>query len=90
MPHQRQGLCGAIAGGCGVIVFKGKKEYDYAIKEKIRPIFVLCPTCDGVGFVLFESFEFAGFEEPMGLIRAKCEKCGGAGEVILPHKNPEK
>ena len=58
-------------------------------EEKARPIFVVCPTCDGVGFVLFESFEFAGFEEPRGLIRANCEKCGGSGEIVVPPENPE-
>jgi len=51
-------------------------------EEKVRPIFVVCPNCEGVGFVLFESFEFAGFEEPRGLIRANCEKCGGSGEIM--------
>lgn len=51
-------------------------------EEKVRPIFVVCPTCEGVGFVLFESFEFAGFEEPRGLIRANCEGCGGTGEIM--------
>lgn len=58
-------------------------------EEKIRPIFVVCPTCEGVGFVLFESFEFAGFEEPRGLMRAKCEKCNGSGEIIVPPENSE-
>lgn len=51
-------------------------------KEKARPTFVVCPTCEGVGFVLFESMEFAGFEEPRGLIRANCEKCDGSGEIM--------
>ena len=58
-------------------------------EEQTRPIFVVCPTCEGVGFVLFESMVFAGFEEPRGLIRAKCEKCGGIGEIIAPPENPE-
>lgn len=52
------------------------------IEEKARPIFVVCPTCEGAGFVLFESMEFSGFEEPRGIIRAKCEKCGGFGEIM--------
>lgn len=57
--------------------------------ERIRPTFFVCPTCEGVGFVLFESFEFAGFEEPRGLIRAKCEKCGGSGEVTELPRNTQ-
>jgi hypothetical protein len=50
--------------------------------EKARPIFVVCPTCDGVGFILFESIAFAGIEEPDGLIRSKCDMCGGTGEIV--------
>ena len=66
---------------------KYRDNYDSIVwksepKEKIRPIFVVCTRCYGVGFVLFESFEFAGFEEPTGLIRTKCEMCDGTGEII--------
>ena len=52
-----------------------------------RPVFINCPRCEGVGFILFESIIFVGFEEPIGLIRAKCEICGGDGEII--YTNPE-
>jgi DnaJ-class molecular chaperone len=58
-------------------------------EEKIRPIFVVCPTCEGVGFVLFESIAFDKIEEPSGLIRAKCERCGGSGEIVKPIPSPE-
>ena len=51
-------------------------------EERARPIFVVCPTCDGVGFVLFESIAFAGIEEPDGIIRVKCDMCGGTGEIM--------
>lgn len=51
-------------------------------KERIRPIFVVCPQCEGIGFILFDSVGFIGFEEPKGLIRTTCEKCGGTGEVV--------
>jgi len=57
-------------------------------EEKIRPIFVVCPDCDGVGFVLFESMGL-GFEEPTGFIREKCKMCGGSGEITEPTPNPE-
>lgn len=42
---------------------------------------MVCPTCEGVGFVLFESMGI-GFEEPTGFIRTKCETCGGGGEIM--------
>jgi DnaJ-class molecular chaperone len=58
-----------------------------ADRERIRPTFINCPRCEGVGFILFESIIFVGFEEPSGLIRAKCEICGGDGEII--YTNPE-
>ena len=62
-------------------------ETKEATRERTRPIFINCPRCEGVGFILFESMGFVGFEEPIGLIRAKCEICGGDGEII--YKNPE-
>lgn len=53
-----------------------------ATQERIRPIFIVCPQCEGVGFILFDSEGFIGFEEPRGLMRMECEKCGGTGEII--------
>ena len=66
----------------------GKKpETEEVAREGIRPTFINCHRCEGVGFILFESMGFVGFEEPIGLIRAKCEICGGDGEII--YRNPE-
>jgi DnaJ-class molecular chaperone len=57
-----------------------------ATRKGIRPVFINCPRCEGVGFILFESMGFVLFEEPIGLIQAKCEICGGDGEII--YTNP--
>ncbi len=58
-------------------------------EEKTRPIFVVCPTCEGVGFILFEGIISIPFEDPTDLVRMKCEKCNGTGEIIQPPPNPE-
>jgi DnaJ-class molecular chaperone len=59
------------------------------MKEKTRPTFVLCPLCEGVGFIMFEGAISISFEDPTGLARIECEKCNGTGEVIQPPSNPE-
>jgi DnaJ-class molecular chaperone len=59
------------------------------MKEKNRPTFVVCPLCEGVGFVMFEGVISISFEDSTDLVRIKCEKCNGTGEMIQPPSNPE-
>lgn len=61
-----------------------KVEAIEATTEKIRPIFFICPRCEGVGFIMFDSIGFIGFDEPTGLIKIKCEICDGIGEISQP------
>jgi DnaJ-class molecular chaperone len=58
-------------------------------EEKTRPIFVVCPLCEGVGFYFYEGIISICFEDPTGLMRVECEKCNGTGEIIQPPPNPE-
>jgi hypothetical protein len=48
-------------------------ENPETLKHLTRQVFVVCTLCEGVGFVLFD--------EPDGLVREKCEMCGGIGEI---------
>lgn len=59
------------------------------MKEKIRPTFVLCPLCKGVGFYMFDGKLSISFEDPTDLARIKCEKCSGTGEIVYDPQNPE-
>ena len=57
-----------------------EKELIEKLRYLTRKTFVVCTLCEGVGFVLFK--------EPDGLVKEKCEMCGGIGEIDST-RNPE-